>query len=384
MKIGVKSTIVYDYLTYSKKRITVMQGGTRSGKTYNIILWFILLLMSQPGKGKVLTICRSSLNTIKGTVLRDFIEILMNMGIYDEKNHNKTDQTYFLFGNIVEFISTDQPQKIRGRKRNYLFINECNEVKFEAWQQLLFRTSEKIVIDYNPSDEFHWIYDKVLTRQDKDFFITTYLDNPFLPAELIGEIELLKETDATYWTVYGLGQRGTAKETIYTHWKIVDRLPMEGEEFYGLDLGFNNPCALIKIKHFDGINYLQQMLYQTRLTTAQLIDEMKILGIGRNKEIFCDPARPEVIAEIKRAGFNIKEAMNDVYDGIQKVKSMPMRVTSDSADLIKELKFYKWKIDKDERVLDEPLKFNDHACDAARYGIFSRFAKKKANWAVLN
>jgi phage terminase large subunit len=359
-----------------------MQGGTRSGKTYNIIFWFIIKLLTE--KGKTLTICRSSLNTIKGSVLRDFIEILLMLGIYNEKNHNKTDQTYWLNGNLVEFVSTDQPQKIRGRKRNYLFVNEANEIKRDSWLQLLFRTTEKIVIDYNPSDEFHWIYDEVLTRDDTDFYVTTYLDNPFIPIDLINEIERLREADQTYWRVYGLGERGVSADTIYTHWKIhKGPLPGNGIRYYGLDFGFNNPMSLVQVNEIDAVNYLKQMIHQTKMNTQNLIDEMKILGIGRNDEIYADPARPDMIAEIKNAGFNIHPANNEVFDGIQKVKSMPMRICDDSPDIIKEAKFYKWKTDKDGKKLDEPVKFNDHALDATRYAIFSRATKRKASWGVL-
>jgi len=381
--MGFKTTIVHDYLSWSRSRITAMQGGTRSGKTYNIMLYFVIKLLTV--HGKTLTVCRSSLNTIKGSVLRDFIDILLEYGLYDEKNHNKTDQTYWLNGNIVEFISTDQPQKIRGRKRDYLFINECNEIKYDAWMQLLFRTNEKIVIDYNPSDEFHWIYDEVLTRPDCDFFKTTYLDNPFIPAELVGEIERLREADETYWKVYGLGERGASKDTIYTHWKEHKGIILPGmDDYFGLDIGFNNPMALTRIADVEGMNLVQQMIYQTKMHTQELIDEMKILGIGRTKEIYCDPARPDIIDEIKRAGFNIFPANNEVFDGIQKVKSMPLRVCTGSPDIIKEIKFYKWKVDKDNRKLDEPVKFHDHAMDSIRYGIFTRAGKRKASWAVLN
>jgi phage terminase large subunit len=317
-------------------------------------------------------------------VLRDFIEIMMRLGLYDENMHNKTDQTYMLNGNLIEFISTDQPQKIRGRKRDYLFINEANEIKYESWMQLLFRTTEKIVIDFNPSDEFHWIYDQVLTRDDCDFYVTTYLDNPFLPADLIGEIERLKEADATYWQVYGLGQRGTSKDTIYSHWRLCKTMPIGIDPYFGLDFGFNNPMALTMLGDYEGVTYAKQMIYQTKMNTQDLIDEMKILGIGRNKEIYADPARPDLIAEIKKAGFNIHPANNEVFDGIQKVKSTPLRICDDSPDVIKEIKFYKWKVDKDNRKLDEPVKFNDHAMDSIRYGIFTKKGKRRATWGALN
>ena len=349
-----------------------MQGGTRSGKTYNILLFFVIKLLRE--RGKTLTICRASLPSIKGSVLRDFIEILLKIGIYDESNHNKTEQTYLLNGNLVEFVSVDQPQKIRGRKRNYLFINEANELGYDAWLQLIFRTEEKAVLDYNPSDEYSWIYEQVVTREDADFFITTYRDNPFLPQDLVDEIERLKDADENYWRVYGLGQRGLSSETIYTHWHTINRLPGKGEVFYGLDFGYNVPSALVKIEMHEGAAYVDEVLYETKLTTGDLIERLKGLGIRKSDELFCDAAEPKTIEELTRAGYNAKRADKDVWAGINKVKSMPLYITEGSANLMKEIKNYKWKTDKDGKIAqdEQPVKFMDHALDAMRYGIFTK------------
>ena len=198
----IQTNKVFKHLQQSKKKIIIEQGGTRSGKTYNILLWIIFDYCVN-NKKKVITICRKSLPTVRATVMRDFINILKDTNMYSTEEHNMSKSEYQLFGNLIEFISLDQSQKVRGRKRDLLFINEANELGWEDFQQLLFRTQYRIIIDYNPSDEFHWIYDKVITRDDADFYKTTYLDNPFLEASLIDEIERLKDTDENYWNVYG-------------------------------------------------------------------------------------------------------------------------------------------------------------------------------------
>jgi phage terminase large subunit len=377
----IQSNVVFDHLEYSDKRITVEQGGTRSGKTHNIVLWFIVKLLRE--KGKTLSIVRNSLPSLKGSVMRDFMDLLLKMNLYDEELHNKTESTYLLNGNLVEFVSVDQPQKIRGRKRNYLFINEANELNYEAWMQLAFRTEEKIVLDYNPSDEYHWIYDHVIPRDDAEFFITTYRDNPFLPADLVDEIERLKEADENYWKVYGLGQRGASTETIYTHWQTVKEMPGKGEFWYGQDFGYNVASALVRIEYYEGAIYADEILYETKLTTNDLVERYKGLGFRRSDEIFCDAAEPKTIEELVRAGYNAKPADKDVTEGIRKVKSIPLYVTDRSINLIKELRNYKWKVDKDGKVLDEPVKFNDHATDALRYAIFTRLSKKRMTWVAM-
>ena len=380
-QLTLPTNVVFDHLRFSQKRIVVEQGGTRSGKTYNIILFFVYKLLGE--SGKVLTICRSSLPSLKGSVMRDFFEILERMDLYDEELHNKTEHTYWLNENLVEFVSVDQPQKIRGRKRNYLFINEANEVPYEAWMQLAFRTEEKIVLDYNPSDEYGWIYDSVLTRDDCEFHITTYKDNPFLPSELISEIERLREADENYWQIYGLGQRGMSSEMIYTHWRLCKSMPGKGEKFFGCDFGYNVPSALVQIEVYEGAIYVDEWLYEQKLTTGDLVERFKTLGINRNHEIFCDAAEPKTIEELIRAKFNAKPADKDVTEGIRKVKSMPLYITERSVNLIKEIKSYKWKVDKDGRTLDEPVKFMDHGVDAIRYGVFTKLSIAQRSWAIV-
>lgn len=190
----IKTNVVYDHLLSSDKKILIEQGGTRSGKTYNILLWIIFQYCTH-NRGKTITICRKTFPSVRATVMRDFLDILRTFEIYREEFHNRSNSEYYLFGNLIEFISLDQPQKVRGRKRDLLFGNEINELSWEDWQQLIFRTNERIIGDFNPSDEYHWLYDKVLTREDCDFHKTTYLDNPFLDETLVSEIERLKETD---------------------------------------------------------------------------------------------------------------------------------------------------------------------------------------------
>jgi phage terminase large subunit len=379
--LKLQTNVVFDHLDFATKRIVVEQGGTRSGKTYNIILFFVIKLLKE--KGKVLTICRASLPSLKGSVMRDFFEILQRMELYREEYHNKTENTYWLNENLVEFVSVDQPQKIRGRKRDYLFINEANELTYDSWMQLAFRTEERIVLDYNPSDEYNWIYDKVLTRDDCEFFITTYRDNPFLPPELVEEIERLKEADENYWTVYGLGQRGKSGEMVYTHWKIVDKLPNRGEKFYGLDFGYNVATALTEVEVHEGAVWVDEVLYETKLTTGDLIEKLKSLNISKRAEIFCDAAEPKTIEELTRARYNAKPADKDVTEGIRKVKSMPLYITARSSNIIKEIKNYKWKKNKDEVILDEPVKFNDHAMDALRYAVFTKLTAPSRAWAIV-
>lgn len=354
----------------AKTRFVVNQGGTRSGKTYSILLLFIIKMLSE--EGKTFTIARKTMTALKATAMRDFFEIMRSLKLYNEANHNKTDHIYFHKNNLIEFVSLDQPQKKRGSKRDYLFMNEVNEFSYEDYTQLVIRTTGQIFMDYNPSDYFHWVFDKVIPRQDCTFIQSTYLDNiAFLPPELIKEIEYLKEQDETYWKIYGLGERAIATGLIYTNWEIAQTEPESFEDsIFGLDFGFNNDTALIKVSIKDGELWLKELLYETHLTNSDLINRMKDLHLNKAL-IYADAAEPQRIDELKRAGFSVRPADKAVNAGIDFAKRYKFHVNKYSVNLLKELQSYKWKTDNNGNAIDEPVKFMDHALDAVRYAVYT-------------
>ena len=311
--------------------------------------------------------------------MRDFFDILKEFQLYSEDNHNKSSGEYRLNNNLVEFISLDQPQKVRGRKRDLLFINEANELFWEDWQQLIFRTNGRIIIDYNPSDEFHWIYEKVKVRDDADFYITTYLDNPFLPDTIINEIERLKETDANYWRVYGLGQVGKSVATIFDV-ALCDNIPVHARHIgYGMDFGYtNDPTTLVSVFIHDTAMYIKEMIYRTGMTNRDISNDLNRLQIGRREEIYADSAEPKSIDEIYRMGWNIKPATkgrDSINIGIDMLKRYKIYVTKDSTNTIKEFRNYKWKEDKNGNILNTPIDMFNHSIDATRYLVYNKLAR---------
>jgi phage terminase large subunit len=350
------------------KRVQVHQGGTRSGKTYSLLLVLIELCYQNKNAGATITICRKTFPALRASVMRDFFEILNREDAYSEEFHNKSEATYILFGNLVEFISVDQPQKVRGRKRDVLYINEANELTLEDWRQLLIRTTGNILLDYNPSEEFHWIYNDVIPRDDAAFFQTTYKDNPHLDPALIAEIERLKDADSNFWRVYGLGERGQSRSTIFNHYIQVEEIGAEWRLLgYGLDFGYtNDPTACVAV-YTNGAGFLfDEVMYQTGLSNRQIA---QLLNVGKS-QVVADSAEPKSIDELHGYGLNVhpaKKGPDSVRAGIQFLHSRPMAVTSRSVNLIKELRNYKWREDKNGRVLNEPVDAFNHAIDAARY-----------------
>lgn len=383
MKLQLKITDVFDknYEQYQKgTRIVVNQGGRGSSKTWSLAQLFILMMLKK--KNTLFTICRKTLPSLKASAMRDFFIILNDHKIYNPERHNKTELTYIYKSNEIEFVSIDQPQKIRGRKRQYLWMNETNEFSYEDFRQLNLRTDRQIFMDFNPSMEFHWIYDNILPRDDAVLIKSTYNDNPFLDDSIVKEIERLKGVDENYWRIYGLGERGITETTIYRNWDYVDRLPESPDEvIYGLDFGFNNPTALSKVALKDKEPYCEEKLYQSHLTNSQLIELMKDMGIGDNY-IYADASEPQRIEEIAQAGFNIKPADKDVKKGIDILRSHKIYITKSSTNMLKEIKSYCWK-EKDGRPLDEPVKDWDHLMDANRYAVHSHSQRAEPTIRVI-
>jgi phage terminase large subunit len=373
--MNLKVTPVFEKNYNSTKKIVVNQGGSRSSKTYSICQLMFLFAQTEPNI--TLEVMRKTMPALKGSVMKDFIEIITLNDYWDYIDFNRTEHIFYFkeSGSSVQFISLDQPQKKRGSKRKYLYLNEANEFTKEDWIQLILRMEDggRIWMDYNPSDEFHWIYDEILTREDCEFIKSTYLDNPFLSDEQVKEIERLKDSDYNYWRVYGLGERGISEAVIYSHWQIYKEDIQFDEVVYGLDFGFNHPTALTQIGIKEDAIYWKELIYESNLTNSDLIAKLQI---DRKKEIFADAAEPQRIEEIYRKGYNIKSANKSVKDGIDCVKSKKLFIHYESINLQKEIKSYKYKMDKMGLILDEPVKYNDDALDSARYGTYNYFLNK--------
>lgn len=363
-------------------RRIINQGSSRSSKTYSTVQLLITIALSHK---KHISICSPSLPHLKRGARRDFLNIMGDWGLYSDDHFNKTDQVYqFPDKGFIEFFGADDSGKVRGPGRDILFVNEANLLSHETYVQLAMRTREVIFLDFNPADEYNYVYNEI-EKPGSKFIHSTYLNNlGNLTKEQVAEIESLKDADPNLWKVYGLGLRGTSSETIYVHWKLIDEWPEVDDFCYGLDFGFNHPTVLMKCGFDDRANYWDEQIYESKLTTDDLIYLLGVNGIPKTKEIFCDSARPEAIEEIRRAGYNAKPAEKAVRDGISFVKSKPLYITRRSANTLKEIKSYKWKVDKEGRVMDEPVKLYDDAMDAGRYGSYTMFYKPKQAWDLLS
>jgi phage terminase large subunit len=352
------------------KRIRAVQGGTSASKTISILL--LLIDAAQRDITPTLTsIVSESFPHLKRGVMRDFLAIMEQHSYYDDARWNKTDFIYtFETGSRIEFFSADQASKVRGPRRDRLFINEANNVPYEAFDQLEVRTKDYIYLDWNPTTEF-WFYTELLgKRNDVDHVTVTYRDNEALDEAIVRTIEQRRHNKA-WWQVYGEGQLGEIETRIFTGWEIVDDIPHQARlECYGLDFGYtNDPTAIVAIYYFNGGYILDEITYQRALDNHAIANILK----GQPQAIVkADSAEPKSIDEIYSYGINILPANKgpgSVLQGIQKVQQQRISVTKRSVNLLKEYRNYVWITDKDGRIINEPLDLNNHCMDAIRYGL---------------
>lgn len=373
----------YD-LIKSKARFRVHQGGTRSGKTY-AICQYIAYLLTTSEEPLVISLVRKTLPALKGSIQRDFISILEQTGIYYDGTHNKAEN-FFRYGqHLVEFLSVDESQKIRGRKRNIAVLNEANELLIEDFRQINMRTTDYLIIDFNPSDPIHWLYDEIIPRADCDTWVTTYRDNKFLSKELVFEIERMKDRDPDYWRVFGEGQRAVfSARQIFNNWDFIpyDEFPeidLETEAVIGLDFGFSaDPsAAVICFRRGDKL-YLHEILYRTGMTNQDLANFLKDKNLDQTL-LFYDSAEPKSGEELRRMGILAKPAIKgqgSITAGISLIKEFDVIVSQESTNLSKEYSSYYWEELKDGTIINKPVDRFNHLMDAIRYGVYSQYSKR--------
>jgi phage terminase large subunit len=364
--MNISTTKVFQDLLESDKRINVFQGSSRASKTFNILIFFVYKLLQE--ENKVLSIVRKTGPALKGSVLRDLKEVLLMFDIYKPDDWHAGDAYYKIGSNMIEWFSIDDETKVRGRKRDYLFINEATEVSYDEYIQLVLRTAGLIVIDLNPSLWRSWIYD-LEGQPDVNYVITTYKDNPFLPEVQVKEIEKLQHRDQNLWRVFGLGQRGLPTKMVISHHQKYLTLP-EGSKLlgYGIDWGYSDPSTLIRVYKKDDSIYCEELLYMKNITIPDFIYKIKDLGINLKDDFICDSSNPQSIEELRRQGINAKPVKkNSILHGIDLIKRSNFFIHENSLNLETELLNYVWKTDKNGNNLDEPVDASNHLIDPLRY-----------------
>lgn len=364
-------------LFMNDKRYLVVQGGMRASKTYTILM--LIISWCQTNADKIATVASMSYPHLSRGAIRDFQSIMKNAGIWEPERWNQSSKIYtFGNGTILEFISTDN-MSAHGPARDLLFVNEANDMDIETFRNLAFRTTGKIIVDYNPTHEF-WAHTWLLKdeKDNTDFIILTYKDNEALANTIKQAIESRMpkkgEKPSNWWIVYGLGQIGSLEGNVYSGWRKATEADYEHARLirYGLDFGFSNDeTGMVAIYETEKDELIiEQKIFKTGILGSQYGNELRNAGIDANVLIVADSARPEIIAEIKIQGFRIVGAdknAGSVLRGIDRVKQRA--IIYDGKDLEREYLSYAWRKKRTGEVLDEPQDGNDHLMDALRYAV---------------
>jgi phage terminase large subunit len=377
-----RTTKTFSRLVESVKvnRETFMQGSTGSSKTYSA-LQLIIALAGYLQDQLIFSVVSETYPHLRRGAMRDFFTILGDS--YCPDAWNKTEGVYKFGNSLIEFFSADNDSKVRGGRRDFLFINEVNNINKPTYGQLEIRTRLRIMADFNPVERF-FAHDLV-GRPGVGFFVSTYRDNPFLEKSIVDSIERRRETDPNWYRIYGEGEIGIAEGLIFPLFSQVESFPpphLLDLEIYGLDFGFTNaPSALLHIGIKNSNLFVDELIYEAGLKNSQIAARFETFGIKKNyDEIFADAAEPKSIEEIKSFGYNIKAAPkgeDSIRAGISKIKEYKINITKRSLGTIKEFRNYKYIQESDGKFTNKPIDDYNHACDALRYGLIGKMAKKK-------
>ena len=374
MNLEINTTITYQNQADSQTRVTHHIGGTRSGKTWAILQWIIVQALQSKQE---VTIVRKTIPSLKRTVMKDFKDVMQLIGLWNENEFNISDRIYTLYnGSTIQFISTDDAEKLRGLKSSVLWLEEANEIDEESYFQLQIRCTGPILLSYNPTiSPYHWIR----LMQDCTRYFTTFRDNIYLEDSVKKAIEDLQHTNQKAWKVYGLGEYVGNEKAIF-EFNTIDKMPVDAEFIaFGLDFGYSSdPTALASLWRYNNEIYIYEHCYEKGLVTKDIADMLSKVVHGR-EEIWADSAEPRLIDELYRLGFNIKpvkKGPDSINFGIQVLNNYTINIPKECQNLINEFYSYEWGTDRMGKQIDKPIDFNNHLIDAARYAAMMTLSNK--------
>jgi len=379
-------TTVINKISKLSKFIKGIQGGTSAGKTFGILP----LLINKASKKPLLeiSVVAESIPHLKRGAMKDFKKIMVQTNRWFDERWNATDFKYtFANGSIIEFFSADNDAKLRGARRDGLYMNECNNMTFHAYTELASRTKEFVYLDWNPTSEF-WFHKELMNDSDVDFLIVNYLDNEACPESALNFILKAKEKSKTskfwanWYNVYGLGQIGNLEGVIFSDWKQLDKIPLDAKLVgRGMDFGYtNDPTTITDIYQWNNEYIFDERIYRTGLTNPEIWREFKSLNIDNSIYTIADSAEPKSIQELSSLGMKIigaTKGADSIMYGIQRMQENNFYVTSNSLNIIKELRAYTWAVDREGNKLNKPIDNFNHAIDGIRY-FFTSKPKAKA------
>jgi phage terminase large subunit len=397
LNVEIETNPVFDWTNKSDKSIIVHSGGTSSGKTFTIIQWLIQQAISIPNV--IITVAGQDIPNLKVGAYRDAQNIIYDKELYIQKLtfHNRSNRQFiFNNGSLIEFNSYSDFQDAKSGKRDFLFVNEANGVSYEIFEELQVRTTQKTIIDFNPTARF-WAHEKFYARDDVDWFNSTFRDNNFITDSIQNKIlsyeptpeNIARGTANEYrWQVYGLGEVGRLEGLVFPDFKVTQSFPNDYKwRAWGMDFGYtNDPTTLIEIRLHGGDLYVKEHIYETGLTNPDISLKLTDIGFPKDEKIIADSAEPKSIEELKRKGWRIEGAekgKDSINQGIDAIKRYNVYIEASSKNLIEEFSSYTWDKDRNGNPTNKPIDTHNHLIDAFRYALTNKILKraKTLSWS---
>lgn len=379
--VDIQVSPIFEWTNNCNKPVIVHQGGTSSGKTYNILINLFCRATTDPNL--VITVTGQDIPALKAGALRDAERIWRSSPAFEQQvvNYNRTDRIFqFANNSIIEFKSYKDSQDAHNGKRDILFVNEAPGVSYDVYQQLALRTSKQIILDFNAAESF-WVHEHLIPdKKNAQLFISDHRHNPFCEQSVRDKIEALLDVDKELWRVYGRGQTGKIEGLVFRNYELIERIPEDAEVIGGgLDFGYSSdPTAFVMVYKYGEALVVDEVIYEKGLTNPQIADRLREHGISKQIEIVADSAEPKSIAEINNLGYNLTGAYkgrDSIRNGIDILKRHKLYVTNRSFGIKKELKSYKWRVDRDGKTLNEPVGYLNHSLDALRYVALNKIGE---------
>jgi phage terminase large subunit len=393
MKIDLQINRIYKPAINSQSRYLLVYGGAGSGKSHLAAQKNILRFINEPGHN--IPIFRKVKETLQISVYENLQRMITqaNLGGFFKFQKSAPKSIVCKNGSRAIFLGIDDPEKLKSlNKPTSMWLEEATEFTRDDFMQLDLRLRDittyyqQLLLSFNPINQSHWLFDLFFSgkypqyHENATIIQSTYKDNPFIDSKYKETLEALRLSNPEYYRVYCLGEWGKLEHQIYPAFKVINDFPETFDEvYYGLDFGFNNPTALIKVGVKDATFYLRELIYQSYLTTDRLIRQIQNNEVAKGDVIYCDSAEPQSIQELCNAGYNAKPSDKSVKDGINTVRELHPRIFSHpkNKNLNHEIMGYQYKRTKDNNVLEEPVKYEDHALDALRYALHTHNKHRK-------
>lgn len=379
------------------RRINIIEGSVRSGKTYSTLILWALWLATRPKSGKYLMAGRT-LTALK----RNCLEPLQELLGADNMSFSTAAKRARIFGRTVELegaANALSENKIRGVTLSGAYVDEITLMPREFFTMLLSRLSApgaQLFGTTNPDSPGHWLKTDFLDRPDLDLYRRQFLleDNTTLPPDYIENLK--REYTGVFFDRFIRGEWVAAEGAVYPMFDpnshVCRAEPELTAQWVGVDYGHSNPTCFLRLGTDGSAVWVTDEYYHRADRTGSKSPREYARDLARfaagTDMVVVDPSAEGFILQLREdaPGLHVRRADNAVSEGIQLVASALsagiLKIHPRCKNLIRELAGYRWDPKASLGGQDKPIKLDDHACDALRYALMAH--RREINRRLIN